>query len=144
MKKAFPLLATLLLCWTANAQQTTAAVAPATMYSVTPKYVYCEIIAEHIPSYTGDGVIFDFGQKTEAWSYNWLQDAEGNNLLFESGVEALNYMIFRGWEFVQAYTSGEDAQKLHYLLRLPVSKLSPEQLQLLLTAPRSKRSKKIK
>ncbi len=35
----------------------------------TPEYFYCEIIADHQPSYQGDGVIFDFGQKTEAWSY---------------------------------------------------------------------------
>lgn len=59
-------------------------------------------------------------------------------LPFNSGIEALNYMIFRGWEFVQAYVSGKDANHTHYLLHLPSSVLTPQQREQLLTPPRSK------
>lgn len=63
-------------------------------------------------------MLFDFGQKTEVLKYNYLTDAAGNRLLFNSGIEALNYMVCRGWELVQAYTSGEENSLTHYLLRI--------------------------
>lgn len=107
-----------------------------------PEYAYCEIIAGHLPGYLSDGILFDFGQKTEAWRYNWLEDAEGRQLLFASKIEALNYMACRGWEFVQAYTSGEENQNVHYLLRITTSRLSPAEKQLLLTPPQAQEIKK--
>lgn len=141
MKHILIYAAALLLGHTAAAQQSAAAVTPGSMPIVEPEYVYCEIIADHLPSYTGDGVVFDFGQPTGTWVYNWLRNADGENLVFESGIHALNYMIFRGWEFVQAFTSGQDAAHTHYLLRLPAAKLTVEQRQQLTAAPRSKPTK---
>lgn len=82
------------------------------------RYLYAELIGSHLPSYRGDGVIFDFGQTTGAWSYNWLTDEQGRKIRFDSMVEALNYMLRQRWEFVQAYTSGKDNEKTHYLLRI--------------------------
>ena len=90
-----------------------------------------------LPSYRGDGVLFDFGQKTEAWAYNWLTDAEGHKLVFGSVVEALNYMVSRGWEFVQAYVSGNEHQTTHFLLRRASSCLSDTEKRLLLAEPRT-------
>ena len=78
-------------------------------------------------------MLFDFGQKTEVLKYNYLTDAAGNRLLFNSGIEALNYMVCRGWELVQAYTSGEENSLTHYLLRIAPARLTAEQRTALLT-----------
>lgn len=118
-----------------------ASVPDAAMVSL-PEYAYCEITAGHLPGYRGDGVLFDFGQKTEAWRYNWLEDAEGRQLIFTSKIEALNYMACRGWEFVQAYTSGEENQYIHYLLRIPTTALSAAEKQILQTPPQAQETKK--
>ena len=98
-----------------------------------PPHVYCEITAHHLPTHRDNGVLFDFGQKTEVLKYNYLTDAAGNRLLFNSGIEALNYMVCRGWELVQAYTSGEENSLTHYLLRIAPARLTAEQRTELLT-----------
>lgn len=126
--KRIPLLLTALLCISgglvSSRGQEPSALHPASIEAAIPAYLYCEIIGSHLPSYRGDGVLFDFGQKTEAWAYNWLTDAEGHKLVFGSVVEALNYMVSRGWEFVQAYVSGNEHQTTHFLLRRASSCLS--------------------
>ena len=86
----------------------------------------------HLPTHRNNGVLFDFGQKTEVLKYNYLTDAAGNRLLFNSGIEALNYMVCRGWELVQAYTSGEENSLTHYLLRIAPARLTAEQRTALL------------
>ncbi len=99
------------------------------------QYVYCEIIANHLPT-TGKPVLFDFGQKIDnIWAYNKLRDENGVKLKFNSGIEALNYMVSRDWEFVQAYVSGKDSDMLHYLLRIPVAQLTDEWRAAMLTPP---------
>lgn len=45
-----------------------------------PEYLYCEIIAEAEPGVARSGVVFDFGQRTEAWRYDYLSDSEGRAL----------------------------------------------------------------
>ncbi|MDE7304962.1 MAG: hypothetical protein K2N04_03500 [Alistipes sp.] len=80
-------------------------------------------------------VIFDFGQETDYWRYNMLTDSEGRDLVFNSGIQALNYMVGRGWEFVQAYSSGEKDSYVHMLLRIATSKLPKEALAAALAAP---------
>ncbi|WP_300904273.1 hypothetical protein [uncultured Alistipes sp.] len=45
-----------------------------------PEYLYCEIIAEADHGVARSGVVFDFGQRTEAWRYDYLSDAEGKAL----------------------------------------------------------------
>ena len=95
--KRIPLLLTALFCISgglvSSRGQEPSALHPASIEAAIPAYLYCEIIGSHLPSYRGDGVLFDFGQKTEAWAYNWLTDAEGHKLVFGSVVEALNYMV---------------------------------------------------
>ena len=103
MKKALLLLAALTYAGFGSAQNVAADTVPAL-----PPYIYCEIMADHLPTYRDSGVLFDFGQKVGATKYNYLTDAAGNKLLFSSGIEALNYMVCRGWEFVQAYASGDN------------------------------------
>ena len=106
-----------------------------------PPYVYCEIIADHLPSHRENGVLFDFGQRVGAAKYNYLTDAAGDRLLFSSGVEALNYMVCRGWEFVQAYTSGDHNDLTHYLLRIAPARLTAEQRAALIAPPEREKPK---
>lgn len=129
---------TTILCWAlllagiatcpAQTQRTTSDFQPAQRPAALPEYLYCEIIAEAEPTFAESAVVFDFGQKTGAWRYNYLADAEGNAYRFNSGIEALNYMVCRGWEFVAAFTSGKDNRTKHYLLRISPT-LLPEQTQ---------------
>lgn len=95
--------------------------------AVDTTYVYCEIVAPHLPTYRNQ-VIFDFGQGNHRLlRYNMFQDNEGRERDFNSGIEALNFMVCRGWEFVQAFTSGEKNSLPHYLLRIDPEKLTPAQ-----------------
>ena len=136
MKRTLILLTFLACCCAVPAKgQAPTAFRPASIGAETPAWFYCEIIGSHLPGHRGNGVLFDFGQKTEAWAYNWLTDAEGRRLIFNSGIEALNYMVSRGWEFVQAYTSGEENQTAHFLLRIAASRLSEAGRETLLAAP---------
>ena len=136
MKKALFLFAALTCAGFGSAQNIMADTVPAL-----PSCVYCEIMANHLPTHRDSGVLFDFGQKTGALKYNYLTDAAGNKLLFNSGIEALNHMVCRGWEFVQAYTSGENSSLTHYLLRIAPARLTAEQRAALLTPPERERPK---
>ena len=136
MKKVLFLFAALTCAGFGSAQNIMADTVPAL-----PPCVYCEIMANHLPTHRDSGVLFDFGQKTGALKYNYLADAAGNKLLFNSGIEALNYMVCRGWEFVQAYTSGENSSLTHYLLRIAPARLTAEQRAALLTPPERERPK---
>lgn len=132
----FLLLVAVFCCTTTSAQLCSQTTTPSTTGVLPlPDYAYCEIICSHLPSYKGDGVLFDFGQKTDAMSYNWLKDAKGSKLIFNSSIEALNYMVRQGWEFVQAYTSGEENKSTHYLLRIPTSHLTEVQKMDLMDKP---------
>lgn len=86
MKRVLFLLAALAYAGLGSAQSIEADTLPAL-----PPHVYCEITAHHLPTHRNNGVLFDFGQKTEVLKYNYLTDAAGNRLLFNSGIEALNY-----------------------------------------------------
>lgn len=46
-------------------------------------------------------------------------------------------MVSRGWEFVQAYVSGNEHQTTHFLLRRASSCLSDTEKRLLLAEPRT-------
>ena len=114
MKKVLFLLAALAYAGLGSAQSIEADTLPAL-----PPHVYCEITAHHLPTHRNNGVLFDFGQKTEVLKYNYLTDAAGNRLLFNSGIEAL--------------TSGEENSLTHYLLRIAPARLTAEQRTALLT-----------
>lgn len=92
------------------------------------RYLYAELIGDHLPNYKTSKVIFDFGQDNRALRYNWITDSQGRKIHFNSVVEALNYMIRQKWEFVQAYTSGPDNDNTHYLLRIRVEEI-PEEIR---------------
>lgn len=57
--------------------------------------------------HNGIYVVFDFGQPMTKKN-RLITDAGGRAITFNSCIDALNYMVCRGWEFVQAYAAGED------------------------------------
>lgn len=72
---------------------------------------YCEVKGIEKEITSGLKIIFDFGTQT---SYNmWgdlnsnlkFVDENGNEIKFNSMVDAANYMVQRGWNFQQAYSS---------------------------------------
>lgn len=72
---------------------------------------YCEVKGIEKELSAGLKIIFDFGTKA---SYNiWgdlssqlkFVDDKGEEIKFNSMVDAANYMVERGWKFQQAYSS---------------------------------------
>ncbi len=80
--------------------------------------VYCEIVEHSIAFSKEKKITIDFGQKREkAIRQQLLVDENGENLIFNSKIDALNYMDKLGWEFLQAYTvvSGSDGDSRSYI-----------------------------
>jgi hypothetical protein len=63
----------------------------------------------------------DFGQENKLFSSDKdtrVKDINGKNMIFNSMVDALNFMTKNGYEFVQAYAFATNNQNVyHYLLR---------------------------
>ena len=94
MKKVFILVVGILLCATSFAQEN----------QTKPYKVYCEIIGHsHSLSNTVD-VELDFGQASSFWSGDRrLYDENGKKIVFNSMLDAGNYMARRGWELEEAF-----------------------------------------
>lgn len=93
-------LAGMLVCCNVKAQEAAAAQEPE------PHEVYCEIIATTAGIFTNKiSVEVDFGQSATYFSNDrQLVDEEGHTIVFNSLLDAANYMAERGWVFRQAYT----------------------------------------
>ena len=70
-----------------------------------------------------EDLLVDFGQERAKplLNQNVLVDAQGEDIVFNSKIDALNYMDSLGWNFLQAYTSvdgskGSTSSKIHWLL----------------------------
>lgn len=98
--------------------------------------IYCEIV--EMPSMFGrkEKISIDFGQEHKILDRKVYVDENGEALKFNSKIEALNFMISNGWEFVQAYVTmsggGSNGNShtnsvCHYLLCKIVS--CPEELE---------------
>jgi len=83
--------------------------------------IYCDLTATSNLFSSKISVYVDFGQETSLLSDDRLVDENGNILLFNSMIDAMNYMSTLGWEFEQTYVvptgsesklSGED----HWLM----------------------------
>ena len=63
----------------------------------------------------------DFGQENKLFSSDKdtrVKDVNGRNMIFNSMIDALNFMTKNGYEFVQAYAvTKSDQMVYHYLLR---------------------------
>jgi hypothetical protein len=100
------------------------------MYSQTnPKFVYSEIIGTARFMSTKVTIEISFGQRVRALADNRLKDPQtGKPIVFNSMIDALNFMGKQGWEFAQAYIVTESNQNIyHYLLKKPFTELSPDE-----------------
>ena len=72
---------------------------------------FCEIKGTEKVLSNGLKIVFDFGESSvySAWtglkSKQKLVDENGEEIKFNSMVDAANYMSEKGWNFLQAYTS---------------------------------------
>ena len=80
-------------------------------YAQTKRY-YCEVKGIEKELSSGLKIIFDFGNQA---SYNmwgdlssklkFVDEKNGEEIKFNSMVDAANYMVEKGWSFQQAYSS---------------------------------------
>src|SRR5450759_3012533 len=82
------------------------------------KFTYCELVGTGRIMSNKVTVQIDFGQVTKFYSDNrYKEPATGKGVIFNSLIDALNFMGKAGWEFVQAYIvtegSGSSAQSVY-------------------------------
>lgn len=93
----------------------------------TTKFVYCEILGIEKFLSTKVTIQVDFGQKMKTFADNRMKDENGNPLVFNSMIDALNFMGKQGWEFAQAYVVTISSQNVyHYLMKKPFALLDQE------------------
>ncbi|MBP7152309.1 MAG: hypothetical protein KBA43_06560 [Paludibacteraceae bacterium] len=94
-----------------------------------PKFVYAEIVGTAKFMSTKVTIEVSFGQRVKTFADNRLKDPKtGKPIVFNSMIDALNFMGKQGWEFIQAYVITEGNNNVyHYLLKKPFSDLSPEE-----------------
>ena len=90
---------------------------PISIYAQSKKY-YCEVKGVEKELTAGLKIVFDFGNNPvySAWgglkSKQKLVDEKGEEIPFNSMVDAGNYLSDKGWTFVQAYTSVYGSQAI--------------------------------
>lgn len=84
----------------------------------TARYVYCELVGTQQLN-AKFAIRVDFGQERNAWRAERLKDEQtGKVKLFNSMIDALNYMAQDGWEFVQAYVVPDtQGTETHWVLK---------------------------
>ena len=100
------------------------------MYSQTnPKFVYSEIVGTAKFMSTKVTIEISFGQRVKTFNDNRMKDPQtGKAIVFNSMIDALNFMGKQGWEFAQAYIITEsNVNVYHYLLKKPFTELSSEE-----------------
>ena len=96
------------------------------------KFTYCELVGTGRFLSNKVTVQIDFGQVTKFFSDNRYKDpASGKRVIFNSMIDALNFMGKDGWELVQAYIvtegSGSSVQSVyHFLLKKLTSLVEKE------------------
>lgn len=82
---------------------------------------YIQLIAGKWPLLSSKTTVnIDFGQPAQLLSnkHTVIKDKDGKKVIFNSMIEALNFMTKNGYEFVQAYVMQEgDNSYCHYLMR---------------------------
>jgi hypothetical protein len=96
------------------------------------KFTYCELVGSTRLLSNKVTVQIDFGQATKFFSDKRYKDPEtGKPVIFNSMIDALNFMGKDKWEFVQAYIvtegSGTSSQNVyHFLLKKLTSLVDKE------------------
>jgi hypothetical protein len=100
----------------------------------TTKYTYCQIVGTSRCMSNKVTIEIDFGQFRSIWADNRLKDPKtGDRIIFNSMIDALNYMGNQGWEFVQAYAfwmGGSSGNVYHYLLKKSKVSIAKEEKEL--------------
>ena len=82
--------------------------------------VFCELVGTQQLFSKKVTVAVDFGQKQTFGGNNQMVDETGNKIVFNSMVDAMNFMGELGWEFEQAYVvthgMGKTAQNVYHWL----------------------------
>lgn len=95
-----------------------------------PKFVYCEIVGTERLLSTKVTITVDFGQRMKFFADNRMKDETGKPLVFNSMIDALNFMGKQGWEFAQAYAITISNQNVyHFLMKKPFEELDEETKQ---------------
>lgn len=98
------------------------------------KLYYCEVKGIEKNLTSGLKIVFDFGEKA---SYNMWGDLSGKlkfvddngvEIKFNSMVDAANYMVDRGWDFKQAYSSTYGGKPVIHWIFCKTAK-SPEKVK---------------
>jgi len=92
------------------------------------EFIYCQIVGQGRLLSNRVDISIDYGQKAGIFTDKRLRDEDGKVIVFNSMVDAMNFMGADGWEFVQAYviTTG-NANVYHWLLKKRVDLLLPEE-----------------
>lgn len=78
-----------------------------------PKFIYCTLKAQNRILSNKVTITLDFGDRMRTFADNRLRDKRGKPIIFNTVVDALNFMGARGWDLVQAYATvspGSDSQ----------------------------------
>lgn len=81
-------------------------------------YTYAQIVGTAKLFSKKVKVSIDFGQEQKLFENNFLKGEDGKPMVFNSMIDALNFMGDQGWEFVQAYAITVSNQNVyHYLMK---------------------------
>ena len=86
---------------------------------INARKVYAELLGTQKGLFTNKvKVTVDFGQNVSSWKSGdmTLVDNSGKDIIFNSMVDAMNFMGQYGWEFVQAYAVSNDRQNVYHWL----------------------------
>lgn len=89
-----------------------------------PRKVYCQIVGTQKFLSNKCTVEVDYGQEKDMWAWKGqsLVDENGEKLVFNSMVDAMNFMGELGWEFQDAYVITVGQQHVyHWLLAKYIS-----------------------
>lgn len=91
---------------------------------IEPKYVYAEILGMERFLSKKVSITIDYGQIESIWQDARLRTEDGKIRVFNSMVDAMNFMGAMGWEFQQAYVITVGNQNVyHWLLRKEYSQM---------------------
>jgi hypothetical protein len=93
------------------------------------QYVYCEVLGTEKLLSTKVNIVVDFGDRLKWFADNRMKDEKtGKPIVFNSMVDALNYMGKQGWVLAQAYPVTIQNQNVyHYLLKRSIDSLTEEE-----------------
>lgn len=83
------------------------------------KLIYCELVGMQKMLSPKVTVSIDYGEQRTYFTDTRIKDENGKVTVFNSMIDALNYMGRDGWQFVQAYTvgGGSSPYVYHWLLK---------------------------